>query len=126
MAYQMRDITGFESNKCNLNATVQCDHDTENPNDPFQYFVGIVNKGGVHYQIPVIFQHGPIKEAGNNGLTHEILLAIMIDRLEKFQEGKYQCIENQKALECLKDAVHWLNERTRKRTERGVEGTHEV
>lgn len=37
----------------------------------------------------ISFQHGPIAEAGVNGITHEALLAILIDRLEHFQAGPY-------------------------------------
>jgi hypothetical protein len=35
----------------------------------------------------ILFQNGPITEAGVNGLTHEALIAILIDRLEGFQGG---------------------------------------
>ena len=31
--------------------------------------------------LPVLFQNGPIKEAGVNGITQEVLLAIVEDRL---------------------------------------------
>src|SRR3990167_3669382 len=40
--------------------------------------------------VSIIFQNGPIAEAGVNGVTHEALLAILIDRLECFQAGQYQ------------------------------------
>ena len=72
------------------------------------------------------FQNGPVSEAGANGLTHEALLAVLIDRLEGFQAGEYACEENSIALNNLKFALDALQERTRKRMERGVEGTNEV
>jgi hypothetical protein len=74
----------------------------------------------------VLFQNGPIGEGGVgvNGVTHEALLAILIDRLEGFQAGQYRCRENALALTHLQDAVHWLAHRTRERMARGVEGTH--
>jgi hypothetical protein len=73
----------------------------------------------------IIFQCGPIAEQGVNGITQEVLLAIVIDRLECFQEGPYPCNENQMALLHAKKALIWLYERTLKRMERGVEGTSE-
>jgi len=72
----------------------------------------------------VIFQNGPINEAGVNGLTQEVLLAICIDRLECFQAGQFACRENAIALTKLQEAQMWLQKRTRDRMERGVEGTH--
>ena len=75
-----------------------------------------------------LFQSGPIDADGNgvNGITHEALLAIIIDRLQGFQSGPYKCRENALALTHLEDAVHWLAHRTRARMRRGVEGTHTV
>jgi len=72
----------------------------------------------------VEFQNGPINEAGVNGLTHEALIAIVIDRLRAFQGGKFACRENALALTKLEEALHWLLHRTRARMSRGVEGTH--
>lgn len=72
------------------------------------------------------FQNGPIAEAGVNGVTHETLLAILMDRLEGFQSGPYACEENRNALMFLKEAQSWLQMRTRRRVARGVEGTHQV
>lgn len=71
------------------------------------------------------FQNGPIAEAGVNGLTQEVLLAICADRLRSFQAGPYACRENALALTKIEEAQHWLHHRTRARMVRGVEGTHE-
>lgn len=68
------------------------------------------------------FQKGPIAEAAVNGLTHEVLLAILIDRLEAFQRGPFPHYLNENALGCLKEALEFLQQRTRERMERGVEG----
>lgn len=76
--------------------------------------------------VHITFQEGPIEEAGVNGLTHEVLLAILIDRLEHFQVGPYACEENQHALDNLRRGLEWMRYRTQKRVERGVEGTHTV
>jgi hypothetical protein len=72
------------------------------------------------------FQHGPIKEVGTNGITHEALIEVLIDRLEGFQSGGYACLENQQALDALQVAKSALRTRTKARVARGVEGTHEV
>ena len=46
----------------------------------------------------ILFQNGPIQEVGVNGITHEVLLAIVIDRLRSFQAGPYPSPENKMAL----------------------------
>lgn len=72
------------------------------------------------------FQNGPINEAGVNGITQEVLLAIVADRLRSFQAGPYACRENALALTKIEEAQHWLHHRTLARMQRGVEGTHTV
>lgn len=74
----------------------------------------------------MLFQNGPIKEVGVNGVTHEALLAILIDRMRSFQDGPYKCRENAIALTHLEDALMWLQRRTVARIRRGVEGTHSI
>lgn len=74
----------------------------------------------------ILFQNGPIGEADVNGLTQEVLLAIVIDRLRSFQNGPYACRENALALTKFEEGLHWLLSRTRARMSRGVEGTHKV
>jgi len=74
----------------------------------------------------ILFQNGPIPQAGVNGFTQEVLLAIVIDRLRCFQTGPYACVENDTALNLCETALEALKHRTRKRMERGVEGTHAV
>jgi hypothetical protein len=73
----------------------------------------------------VLFQNGPIKEFGVNGITQEVLLAIVIDRLECFQRGPFQCSDNADALQHCQDALDYLQQRTRARIARNVEGTHQ-
>jgi hypothetical protein len=73
----------------------------------------------------VLFQNGPISEVGVNGITHEALIAILIDRLQSFQAGPFATRENALALTKLEEAQHWLFARTRSRMARGVEGTHQ-
>lgn len=83
------------------------------------------DEGGHDYPEPccISFQNGPIKEVGVNGISNESLLAIVLDRLEGFQGGVFACLDNQDAIECLKWALNSLSRRTRRRVDRGVEGT---
>jgi hypothetical protein len=76
-------------------------------------------------RLPVVFQNGPIGEAGANGVTHEALLAILIDRLEHFQAGPFANDYNAAALAHLQSAQGCLLDRTRERMARGVEGTQQ-
>jgi hypothetical protein len=72
----------------------------------------------------IIFQNGPIKENGVNGITQEALLAIVIDRLRSFQAGPFACGENAIALSSCEEAMRQLQKRTRARIARGIEGTN--
>lgn len=74
--------------------------------------------------VEIFFQNGPINEAGINGITQEVLLAIVADRLRSFQAGQFACRENALALTKIEEAMQWLHARTRGRMSRGVEGTH--
>ena len=73
----------------------------------------------------ILFQNGPIRENGTNGITQEALLAIVEDRLKCFQAGPYACRENAIALTKIQEAMMWLQKRTTDRMMRGVEGTME-
>lgn len=68
------------------------------------------------------FQNGGIAEVGVNGLTQEVLLAIVIDRLRSFQAGPFPSRENALALTKAEEALLWLKQRTLSRMARGVEG----
>ena len=71
----------------------------------------------------VLFQNGPVTEYGANGVTHEALLTIVIDRLRSFQAGPFACHENAIALTHFETGLMWLHARTRARMARGVEGS---
>jgi len=82
--------------------------------------------GDALYGVTLFFQNGAINEVGVNGVTHEALIAIVLDRLRAFQTGPYACRENALAISKLEEAQHWLHYRTRMREARGVEGTMKV
>ena len=72
-----------------------------------------------HY--PLSFQTGDPAD-GINGISNEVLLAIVADRLEGFQEGPFACETNEVALGKVKAAIRILGTRSQEREERGVEG----
>ncbi|MGE6313419.1 hypothetical protein ACQKD6_23740 [Bacillus cereus] len=72
--------------------------------------------------INIKFQEGPIQENGVNGAQIEEVVDVLVNRLQGFQNGGYPCRENALAITKLEEARLWLNERTRKRQEQGVEG----
>lgn len=73
----------------------------------------------------ILFQNGPIKEFGVNGITQEVLLEIVADRLRSFQAGPFSSRENAVALTHIETAQLWLHKRTLDRITRGVEGTNQ-
>lgn len=93
-----------------------------------QYAVEYNPAGKEGFVYNIGFQDGPINVDGNgvNGLTHEVLLSIVADRLRSFQAGPYSCKANACALTHIEEAMHWLQQRTLERMRRGVEGTHTV
>lgn len=70
------------------------------------------------------FQNGLVSQKGVNGTTNECVLQALINRLKELNEGEFRCKENSCAITHLQEALLWLNERTRERTARGVEGTY--
>lgn len=70
------------------------------------------------------FQEGAIKEHGINGVMNEDLIAMIICRLEHFNQSEFRCRENSMAITKLEEALLWLRKRTMGREKRGVEGTH--
>ena len=77
------------------------------------------------FGLNVRFQDGPVDQ-GINGVTNEVLLAILEDRLLGFQGGPFSHESNEVALEHVRAAMQALQARTAEREARGVEGTHTV
>lgn len=72
------------------------------------------------------FQEGTIPDVGRNGVTFAELLGILWHCLKHFQEvdnGKWNDSDNADAMEHISLALRSLHNRTRKRLDRGVEGT---
>lgn len=114
----MREITDHKVNGCNDQIHILV-IDPPGPGGANHiYEVTLPNK--THY---LYFQNGGIKDVGVNGVTNEVLLALLIDRLKGFQSGKFACEQNQIALDHIQAAMDALKSRTETRLLRGVEGT---
>lgn len=70
------------------------------------------------------FQNGPVKDVGYTGISNEALIAVLIHRLQAFQEGPFKSQENEFAWAKLEEARLWLHKRALDRVARGVEGTY--
>lgn len=80
--------------------------------------------------IEIRWQNGPLAVNGErlepNGAFVEDVIAAAIGRIEHYQQSRFHCLHNAAALGHLRAALEVLNERTRDRESRGVEGTHAV
>ncbi len=76
----------------------------------------------------ISWQNGPLGRGEGrlepNGAFVEAVIQAAIDRLEWYQGTQFACRENDQAIGGLEAALASLEERTRSREERGVEGTH--
>lgn len=72
------------------------------------------------------FQHGPVKDAGINGITDQALIAIILDRWRAFQRSKWANRETAVSITKLEEALMWQHKRTLDREKRGVEGTNSL
>lgn len=101
-------------------------HEDEFENNAPHHFEVYADKGQpAPYLVgKVDFQNGAIKEAGVNGVMGEDLIAMVICRLEYFNQSEFSCRENSMAITKLEEALLWLRKRTMGREQRGVEGTH--
>lgn len=122
----MRELHDHKVNPCNDAIRVTTVGDPDVAGAHSDYAIAHVPPEGEasKFQQSITFQRGPVCD-GVNGITNEVLLAIVVDRLRAFQAGPYTCRENSLALTKLEEAQHWLLSRTRARMARGVEGTHE-
>lgn len=74
-------------------------------------------------ELYIYFQNGVMTEVGSNGVTHQVLLEVLIDRYEGFQQGPFKCEENDRALTGMREALKAINDRQAERAERGVLNT---
>jgi hypothetical protein len=70
----------------------------------------------------VRFQDGPVLQAGVNGTSLDVVLQVLLDRLDGYQRGPFPCAENQLALLAGKAMLAALDWRTMNRRIDGTEG----
>lgn len=122
----MREINTHQINECNSALKIEAEEKLGPGGAPHQYRISYERQGQPGHQrveTCLKFQNGAIKEVGTNGITHEVLLAVLIDRLAHFQRGPYACAENETALTALLEAQAALHSRTARREAAGTEGT---
>jgi len=117
----MREVTSHHTNEANRAITIGV-YEYEDGR-PFNYDCNWQERDGSGRSVEIPIQHGPIGEVGVNGLTLEVLLGIARDLLEYHQCTQYACVENRMALDLVTEAAGILEDRTRRRTAEGVEGT---
>lgn len=122
----MRELTDHKVNPANDILTVAVTDEPGSGGANHRYVVSGYHGSSGADCVLIEFQNGPIAEVGVNGLTHEVLLAIVADRLRGFQQGPFASRDNALALTHVEEAQNWLNRRTLERMRRGVEGTHKV
>lgn len=78
----------------------------------------------------IAWQDGPLAVDGvrrdPNGAFVEDVIEAAIGRIAFYQDSGFACQENADALDALRVAAKRLDERTKAREARGVEGTHKV
>lgn len=125
---QMREITGHQTDERDTAVRVFATDDRLPGKAHHEYLVtyGATSAGEVPERDSqrLRFHKGPVTSAEPqfNGVTDESLIAIVMDRLQGFQQGQFKCRENAVALTHLEEAMLWLHHRTRARRRRGVEG----
>jgi len=76
----------------------------------------------------ISWQNGPLGRGNNrkepNGAFVEDVIQAVIGRIEFYQASPFACQENDNALANLRRAAWELDQRTRSREVRAVEGTH--
>lgn len=118
-------MTKLESDLLTNKYTTVSREDEFSYNAPHLFHVNTTHNEGVDELLASIhFQEGPIKEHGVNGVCNEDLIAMVICRLEHFQNSEFRCRENAVAITKLEESLMWLRKRTNGREFRGVEGTH--
>ena len=86
--------------------------------------------GGVSFGkgFTISWQNGPLGRGNErkepNGAFVEDVIQAVIGRIEFYQASKFSCQENADALNALKQAAQRLDDRTKERETREVEGTH--
>ncbi|MEA5001337.1 MAG: hypothetical protein VB017_05585 [Endomicrobiaceae bacterium] len=94
----------------------------ENSNTPTIFSICEVGTG--KQLTKIVFQDGPIKEFGINGVQNEDLIGCVLARLQAFQNGDYKCRENALAITKFEEGLLWLRARTNRIEQLGIQETN--
>jgi hypothetical protein len=81
--------------------------------------------GVVDFETEIHFQEGALNGHGHNGVLSIVLLAILKDHFESFQEGEFKNRDTAIAITNLEDVMYRVCARADERGARGVLGKHE-
>ena len=105
-----RFIKTHETNRANKHLVIRVEDEPGAGGACHDYAIAGPNPA---FSVSLQFHNGPLDETGiPNGITHEALLAILIDRLQGFSTGPFTSRENALALTKLQEAFMWLQART--------------
>ena len=123
----------------NINPRIKADNELDENQNPTGGSVElhVTKSGDVEYPALIVnWQDGPrgmgenpdgsLALADPNGAFVEDVLWAALQRLEFFNESKYRCRENSIAITKIEEALFILKDRQLSRSERNVEGKHEV
>lgn len=118
-----REVTTHRVNGCNNQIRIFANKEANVVGSPSHYQIVIENKKRESKEpsqqvLDLRFQSGAIRDGGVNGITHEVLLAILRDRLEQVQQTDFACDENDEVLTHLESAMLWLQKRNMERRAR--------
>lgn len=117
----LRQVTSHKVN--GLNEKLDIDVLSEPGEGGASQWYRVVNKDTQQVMCDLQFQVGNPNEIGVNGISNEVLLAIVSDRLTGFQSGRFRSDFGDLALNKLNQCIRALRRRTQERASRGVEGT---
>jgi hypothetical protein len=90
------------------------------------YYISAVNDAGeVDFKTEIHFQEGALNEHPCNGVLSIVLLAILKDHFQSFQEGEFANRETATAITQLEDVMYRVCARADERAARGVLGKHQ-
>lgn len=119
----------------NINPLIEATNSFDSDGNPTggEVYLKVTKNGDTeHPAIVINWQDGPRGQgegkplAEPNGAFVEDVLWAALQRLEFFQDSKYRCRENSLAITKLEEALFILKDRQLSRSERNVEGKHEV
>ena len=80
--------------------------------------------------LSIEWQDGPLGRGAErkepNGAFVETVIDAALQRIQFYQDSKFNCRENVIAMHKLEEALLWLNKRTADREARQVEGEHKI